>query len=208
MKIKTALIVLAILVAAAFTLGMTGVFTPSTNDNEETGSVERDRPIGYLILRSDAGAFSKEDDGTVFARRVEVDPQDGTPSYPDYVFDIDRAYGIYEYLENDCNYLHVDPQLSNASSRYDIRLLDNDSKEEFFHFEANLQMVDDSVLCTVNTVYQKADGQVYARLDGETVAPSDMSSMQAGGDSYITYNANVRCEDGNSYKYNGYSSTI
>lgn len=197
MKNKVAIIVLAVLVAAAFALGVTGVLKPVMEEKEAQEYIV-DRPIGYLIIRSDAPAFNKEEDGTVKARAEKVVPEDGSMPYMDYVFDIDRAYGIYEYRYSNVFYMHAEPVFATpeTKSKLDLSKYD-DGEREALSFSVTMPVtLDASVFYFVNTVYQKSNGDVYAVLSDENVLV--LPDMTVGGKMTVTYEnkVNVDSDDG------------
>ncbi|MBO4496340.1 MAG: hypothetical protein J5752_10860 [Clostridiales bacterium] len=197
MKNKVAIIVLAVLVAVSFALGVSGLVKPVMKEKEKEEYVV-DRPIGYLIIRSDAPAFEKEEDGTVKARAEKIVPEDGSMPYMDYVFDIPRSYSIYEYKYVNVFYMHADPvfAIPETKSKIDLSQYD-DGAREAIAFEVTLPVtLDASVFYFVNTVYQKADGDVYAVLsDADLLVLPDIT---IGGKMTVTYEnkVNVDSDDG------------
>ncbi len=162
MKNKIVLGTFACILMGAFALGAAGIVNPLIAEKEHIGPETSDRPIGFLIIRADAPSFRKAPDGKVPARCVEVPAEGDLPAYMDYVFDIERAYGIYEYKYGDTNFLHCDPELSNTKSSINYDLKEN-SKSEQLGFSVDLFVdPDPNMKYFVKTVYQEEDGDVYA----------------------------------------------
>ncbi len=193
MKNKIAITILAVGVAAAFALGATGILKPVLNEKEESGT-EVDRPIGYLVIRSDVGPFAKEEGGIVNARCVDVPAQDDLPAYKDYVFDIDKAYGAYEYTYENCYYMHLDPEFSGAKTSLDIADVDGVSSVKLGSDVNLLVSNKDSVKYFVNSVYQKPNGDVYAKLENDANLNSDGTDPEQDVTAFSTYTTKVEVD--------------